>query len=681
MSNNMMKQAGFWRRFLAFFLDAFVIGFLALPIFFALTAGVFFYVISVGGGGFANYTTAGATEIIASLVINLVITMFYIGYFAGMESSVRQATYGKMMLGIKVVDEDGYNISFWRGVGRYFAKFLSLIPLGIGFLMAGFTEKKQALHDKIVKTLVISEGGCLFWPTIKALLISILLVILIIGGSVYYAYMKYGEIVGDKSWAEFISGLMSSATINVDVEIDPLSKTSNYLEVRDDGLFYEPNQNVPFTGTFTPHHENGQKAQEGTVIAGYPDGPYKIWYENGQLQSKGNYKKGKLEGVVTFWDEAGNFLETQKFENGVLVDKSTTPPDTLSDESDDNLTTELENFEDTNLQEDSADKEIKETFYENGQKKTEKSYINEELNGTSTLWYENGQKKVVINYKDGQRHGLLTRWDENGNTERTLTYSNGKIVKQGSSQIDKKETSSAESSNVVTAQKPPNIPVKGIHATAGPVLLELGTFFTDLFWIKAALSANQDPAVISPNEFTIAEIKIKNVLNLQNVNLYDPGHNLEGDFFRKPSFERTNKGDIDYYGAIRQVNVNKGSGLKESEISSINGTVILTAPINVKKITFTSEDINQEKSAVGNTIKLIKIEQKGENFSVDVEFSNKNTLLKIKAYHADEEEISWASTQFLKSSWSMSFRRMPSKIDVFVCEKLNVNEYPFSLKK
>ena len=232
---------------------------------------------------------------------------------------------------------------------------------------------------------------------------------------------------------------MSSATINVDVEIDPLSKTSNYLEVRDDGLFYEPNQNLPFTGTFTPHHENGQKAQEGTVIAGYPDGPYKIWYENGQLQSKGNYKKGKLEGVVTFWDEAGNFLETQKFENGVLVDKSTTPPDTLSDESDDNLTTELENFEDTNLQEDSADIEIKETFYENGQKKTEKSYINEELNGASTLWYENGQKKVVINYKDGQRHGLLTRWDENGNTERTLTYSDGKIVKKGSSQIDKKE--------------------------------------------------------------------------------------------------------------------------------------------------------------------------------------------------------------------------------------------------
>jgi len=80
-------------------------------------------------------------------------------YFAFMESGVKQSTLGKRWLGMKVVNENGQRISFGLASGRFFAKnFLSGILL-IGFLMALFTEKRQALHDKMAETLVIYSGG------------------------------------------------------------------------------------------------------------------------------------------------------------------------------------------------------------------------------------------------------------------------------------------------------------------------------------------------------------------------------------------------------------------------------------------------------------------------------------------------------------------------------------------
>lgn len=75
-------------------------------------------------------------------------------YFALMESSKFQGTVGKLALGIIVTDVDGNKISFARATGRYFSKILSGFILMIGYIMAGFTEKKQALHDIIAGTLV-----------------------------------------------------------------------------------------------------------------------------------------------------------------------------------------------------------------------------------------------------------------------------------------------------------------------------------------------------------------------------------------------------------------------------------------------------------------------------------------------------------------------------------------------
>lgn len=75
-------------------------------------------------------------------------------YESWMESSSRQATLGKMIFNMKVTDLNGNRISFARASGRHFAKYLSGLILGIGYIMAGFTDRKQALHDMIAGTLV-----------------------------------------------------------------------------------------------------------------------------------------------------------------------------------------------------------------------------------------------------------------------------------------------------------------------------------------------------------------------------------------------------------------------------------------------------------------------------------------------------------------------------------------------
>ena len=77
-------------------------------------------------------------------------------YFAMMESSQRQATFGKAMLNLRVSDVNGNRLSFGHASGRYFSKIITgLVPFGIGYIMAGFTQKKQALHDFIASTVVI----------------------------------------------------------------------------------------------------------------------------------------------------------------------------------------------------------------------------------------------------------------------------------------------------------------------------------------------------------------------------------------------------------------------------------------------------------------------------------------------------------------------------------------------
>ena|SRR5579863_9419852 len=136
--------AGFWRRVVAYIIDAIV-----LSIVFGIAGAIF----GVVAGG-ANENNAG---IIASAgaVLYIVLIVGQWLYFALMESSAKQATLGKMALSIKVTDLDGRRIGFGKATGRFFGKIISGIILYIGFMMAGWTQKKQALHDMMAGTLVV----------------------------------------------------------------------------------------------------------------------------------------------------------------------------------------------------------------------------------------------------------------------------------------------------------------------------------------------------------------------------------------------------------------------------------------------------------------------------------------------------------------------------------------------
>ena len=133
-----IHYAGFWRRFLAAFIDTIIIW----------VAGIGLCILLL-----ANMLTAGMTELFITPIAVVVNWL----YFTGMESSSSQATLGKKILGIKITDVEGNQINFRQANIRFLSKYISTFIFFIGFVMAAFTERKQALHDLIADTLVIKK--------------------------------------------------------------------------------------------------------------------------------------------------------------------------------------------------------------------------------------------------------------------------------------------------------------------------------------------------------------------------------------------------------------------------------------------------------------------------------------------------------------------------------------------
>jgi uncharacterized RDD family membrane protein YckC len=80
-----------------------------------------------------------------------------IPYYTLMESSAKQATLGKMVMGLKVGDMEGRRISFLAALGRCVGSYLSALPLFVGYMLVLWTEKKQAFHDKLADTYVVKS--------------------------------------------------------------------------------------------------------------------------------------------------------------------------------------------------------------------------------------------------------------------------------------------------------------------------------------------------------------------------------------------------------------------------------------------------------------------------------------------------------------------------------------------
>jgi uncharacterized RDD family membrane protein YckC len=148
-----VQYAGFWRRVGACFIDSTLL---------SLVSWIFIAIAGFGGVGLSN---AGASEttargFVASGLL-LALLCYVIGgwlYYALMESSAQGATLGKKVFGLRVTDLEGNRLSFIEASGRLWGKILSALILYIGFMMAGWTSKKQALHDIMAGTLVLRRG-------------------------------------------------------------------------------------------------------------------------------------------------------------------------------------------------------------------------------------------------------------------------------------------------------------------------------------------------------------------------------------------------------------------------------------------------------------------------------------------------------------------------------------------
>jgi len=149
--------AGFWLRFVAHMIDSLLLGavfmVLFIPLFMLTGLGGFLHSIAANHPPDPALIAAFGSSIALIVFGTVAAGWLYNAYF---ESSEWQSTVGKKVMNLVVTDLQGNRISFGRASGRFFAKLISgLIPFGIGYILAGITEKKQALHDMIASCLVL----------------------------------------------------------------------------------------------------------------------------------------------------------------------------------------------------------------------------------------------------------------------------------------------------------------------------------------------------------------------------------------------------------------------------------------------------------------------------------------------------------------------------------------------
>ncbi len=136
---------GFWRRFLAKFVDGLILGVVLMPLSLMLGLGI-------AGSGAAQSGDFGKVVMmqlvlqVFSISLGIAFEVFFIRKF--------DATPGKMALGLKLLRPNGEKLSVGRIIGRYFAHWLNAFTLLIGYIMAGFDDEKRALHDRICDTRV-----------------------------------------------------------------------------------------------------------------------------------------------------------------------------------------------------------------------------------------------------------------------------------------------------------------------------------------------------------------------------------------------------------------------------------------------------------------------------------------------------------------------------------------------
>ena len=150
-----VAYAGFWIRFVALIIDTVVLNTISFLLIIPLLGIIGFTTI-----GLDEITSLDEEEIIMAIIafstpFYLATMILYWLYYALSQSSSWQATLGKRAVGIIVTNQHGEQLSFTTASLRYLGRIISGMTMLIGYIIAGFTEKKQALHDMIASTYVV----------------------------------------------------------------------------------------------------------------------------------------------------------------------------------------------------------------------------------------------------------------------------------------------------------------------------------------------------------------------------------------------------------------------------------------------------------------------------------------------------------------------------------------------
>jgi uncharacterized RDD family membrane protein YckC/Tfp pilus assembly protein PilE len=145
-------HAGFWMRFAAYLIDCLIL----IPAFLVLE---FLLIVPLAAAAASRHQPGAGSAIGWLLFVWLLMIVLPWLYFALCESSRLQATPGKLALGLRVTSLHGRRIGFGRASGRYFGKFISSLIMNIGYMMAGWTVRKQALHDLMADCCVVRRDA------------------------------------------------------------------------------------------------------------------------------------------------------------------------------------------------------------------------------------------------------------------------------------------------------------------------------------------------------------------------------------------------------------------------------------------------------------------------------------------------------------------------------------------
>jgi len=140
-AENDVEYAGFWVRVGASLIDTILMMVIIVPV-----------LSMIYGKGYwtSEAIFLGVWDLLFNYILPaIVVIIFWI---------VKSATPGKLLLDIAIVDvETGGKPSNGQLIGRYFAYYVSLLPLMLGFIWVGFDKRKQGWHDKIAGTLVVKQ--------------------------------------------------------------------------------------------------------------------------------------------------------------------------------------------------------------------------------------------------------------------------------------------------------------------------------------------------------------------------------------------------------------------------------------------------------------------------------------------------------------------------------------------